>query len=522
MIPDLEDTIVALSSAPGPGGRAIIRMSGPAAWHCAAKLFSPAYGWWGGEVVGSGGPLATDGHHPSTSPPRHLAIPGFPSRPRYCSGHLRLTGLHSLLPADLYFWPAPRTYTGQELVELHTWSSGPLVDLLIGHLLDAGARAAQAGEFTLRAFVAGKLDLTRAEAVLGIIEAGNREELRQALAQLAGGVTRPLEALREDLLNLLADIEAGLDFSDEDIHFVEADEMLNRLTKALARLELLRKQLEQRGTADRPFRVVLVGRPNAGKSSLFNALASEGTASVSEGTQSALVSDQPGTTRDYLVRSLEHDGIRLELVDTAGWQSFASPTPPPFQGHEPVAGEEERLGLRVGAGVRATIDESAVDTIEKQAQILGREQAEHGDLLLLCLEAGQPQHENETHFLTRQGPPAVVGVATKCDLATPPPERLATSAATGAGINCLRTFLFERARSRAAPALAPSHSRCRHHVGSCIDHLRHAHQAVLFDEAAEGLALHLRGALDELGQLVGAVYTDDLLDRIFSRFCIGK
>src|SRR5207245_2963485 len=128
------------------------------------------------------------------------------------------------------------------------------------------------GEFTLRAFLAGKLDLTRAEAVLGIIEAGNRQELKQALAQLAGGVALPLQVLRDDLLNLLADIEAGLDFAEEDLHFVESTELLQRLAKGLAQLELLRKQLEQRTVSHRPFRVVLVGRPNAGKSSLFNAL----------------------------------------------------------------------------------------------------------------------------------------------------------------------------------------------------------------------------------------------------------
>jgi tRNA modification GTPase len=459
MIPDLEDTIVALSSARGPGARAIVRLSGPAALRCTATLFTPA--------------------HPTTSLPHHLT-----TRRCYYSGHLRLAGMHSLLPADLYFWPAPRTYTGQELVELHTLSSGPLVDLVISHLLDAGARPAQPGEFTLRAFLAGKLDLTRAEAVLGIIEAGSRQELQQALVQLAGGVAGPLQALRDDLLNLLADVEAALDFADEDIHFVEAQELLNRLTRGLAQLELLRKQLEQRAIGDRPFRVVLVGRPNAGKSSLFNALT---------GSVSALVSDQPGTTRDYLVQCLEHDGVRLELVDTAGW-----------------------LGVRAGGS------EHAGGTIEEQAQDLGRDQAEQADLLLLCLEAGKQANEQESGILTQQDSPVVVGVATKCDLATPPANRLATSAVTGAGVERLREFLVERARVCAQPVLAPSLSRCRHHVEACVNCLRQAHDAVLFEEPAEVLALQLRGALDELGQLVGAVYTDDLLDRIFSRFCIGK
>lgn len=459
MIPDPQDTIVALSSASGAGARAIVRLSGPAALRCAATRFTVA-------------PLTLP------SPPSDEGegrVRGATQR-RHYSGQLRLTGVHSSLPAEFYFWPGPHSYTGQDLVELHTLSSPPLVELLIAQLLDAGARAAQPGEFTLRAFLAGKLDLTRAEAVLGVIEAGNRQELRQALAQLAGGVERPLQLLREDLLNLLADIEAGLDFAEEDIHFVESTDLLHRLTKGLAQLELLRKQLDQRSVSDRLFRIVLVGRPNAGKSSLFNALA---------GTPSALVSAEPGTTRDYLVRRLEHEGARLELLDTAGWQNTTG-------------------------------------TIEEQAQALSRQQTEQADLVLWCIEAGKPDDGRETRLRFHDDSSAVVIVATKCDLATPPPGRLATSAVTGVGIDALRRLLAERARTQAQQPLAPSLSRCRHHVEACVDHLRQAHEAVLFEEPAEILALQLRSALDELGELVGAIYTDDLLDRIFSRFCIGK
>src|SRR5262249_18444253 len=153
--------------------------------------------------------------------------------------------------------------------------------LLVGELLRSGARAALPGEFTQRAFLAGKLDLPRAEAVLGVIEAGNRDELKQALAQLAGGLTRPLHELREDLLNLLADVEAALDFVEEDIRFVDEKELLLRLAKGLALVTLAQKQLETRAVTNRAFRAVLAGRPNAGKSSLFNALAGERAALVS-------------------------------------------------------------------------------------------------------------------------------------------------------------------------------------------------------------------------------------------------
>jgi tRNA modification GTPase len=444
MLPDPQETIVALATAPGPGARAVVRLSGGASLRVAQTLF-------------------------------HASDPIRPDARRCHEGEVRLPGIASPLPCTLYLWPPPRTYTGQEMVELHTVSCPPLLDLLVAQCLAAGGRAARPGEFTLRAFLAGKLDLTRAEAVLAVIESGSRDELKQALAQLAGGVARPLQELREDLLNLLADVEAALDFSDEDIRFVGREDLLHRLAKGLALVTLLRRQLDQRALGERPFRVVLAGRPNAGKSSLFNALA---------GAHAALVSPEPGTTRDYLVRRLELGGAPVELVDTAGW-------------HEGANG------------------------IGRQAQELGREQAEQADLVLLCLEAGRPADEGEQALLRQPSPP-VLAVATKCDLAAPPLDLLATSAVTRLGLGELCGLLAERARARRRPALAPSLSRCRHHVETCLIHLRQAHAFALHEEPPELLALELRCALEQLGEMVGAVYTDDLLDRIFSRFCIGK
>jgi tRNA modification GTPase len=439
----VEDTIVALATAPGPGARAIVRLSGPDSAAAVRAVFSPA------EQV---------------PPPRN----------RFISGQVSLAGVSSTLAADLYFWHAPHSYTGQDMAELHTLSCMPFVELLISTLLGAGCRSAQPGEFTMRAFLSGKIDLTKAEAVHAIIEAGSRSELQGALGQLAGGMAQPLGELRDDLLNLLADVEAGLDFADEDIHFVDQQEMLLRLGKTLAQVTLVSKQLDSRAVAGAAFRVVLAGRPNAGKSSLFNALAG----------CSALVSDIPGTTRDYLVRSLSVGGTTVEIVDTPGWQA-------------------------------------ALDAIDAQAQTLGRAQQQRADLVMLCLEAGASASEEEIALLSRSTPP-VLCVATKCDLAMAAEAWLPTSAVTGAGLAKLRHVLEQRVCERQQPALAPSISRCKHHVAACLDHLRRAHGIVLYEDPPEILALELRETLDQLGEMVGAVYTDDLLDRIFSRFCIGK
>lgn len=440
---DVQDTIVALSSAAGPGGRAIVRLSGPGVQGVVRQLF-------------------------------RSRTPVSPGHRRRYVGELHLAGLSSPLPADLYFWPGPHSYTGQHLAEFHLLSCPPLVQQVVAACLAAGARAALPGEFTLRAFLAGKLDLTRAEAVRAVIEAGSPEELRQALGQLAGALTEPLCQLRQDLLDLLAEVEASLDFAEEDLTFLSPEELLRRLARGLAQVKLLRKQLARRALGERPFRVVLAGRPNAGKSSLFNALAGA----------SALVSPLPGTTRDYLVCQLEWDGVLLELVDTAGWQ----------EAHEELAA---------------------------QAQSHSQAQLAAADLILLCLEAGRPPDLQERDLLDRW-PERVLPIATKCDLSLGPEGLVATSVHTGAGLAELRQLLVERARSWRRPALAPSLGRCHRHLEACGAHLRRAHACVLHQEPPELLALELRGALEELGEIVGALYTDDLLDRIFSRFCIGK
>jgi tRNA modification GTPase len=271
----------------------------------------------------------------------------------------------------------------------------------------------------------------------------------------------------------LADVEAGLDFTDEDIQFVEMSQLLPRLTGALAHLTLVQKQLLGRSVRSEQFRVVFAGPPNAGKSSLFNALA---------GKSSALVSPQPGTTRDYLVHRLSAGDVEMDLIDTAGW-------------------------------------DAAANTIAEQSQSLGHEQQLKADLVLICLESDTYERDQEA---ARGSDREILEIITKCDLCPAPPGRLATSAVTGQGINELRRTLIEHARRYQQSASVSGLSRCRHHVESCLTHLRRAHDAALNNEPPEMLALELRLGLEHLGEMTGAVYTDELLDRVFSRFCIGK
>lgn len=432
----VDDTIVALSSASGPGGRAIVRMSGPRAFSVAMSVFR--------------GNIGTD---------QRGLYPGI----------VVIPGLSLPVPADLYHFPAPHSATGQSVVELHLISCAPIVEVLIAELLRFGARPAHPGEYSLRAFLSGKLDLPRAEAIVGVIESSNRDELKRSLRQLAGGVSEPLKGLREDMLDMLADIEAGLDFVDEDIEFVNQEELLQRIARGLAQVSLVKKQVEDRGLVERPFRVAIVGPPNAGKSSLFNVLTG----------RTALVSDIPGTTRDYLTGTADLDGITVEMIDTAGWRDT----------HDPL----EALGQRIA----------------------GRE-VERGDLILQCVPAAGrdlPAARHDRNTLV---------IATKCDLEPAAAGIIGTSVVTGFGLDALRAELRSRAQAFAGHGLAPSLSRCRHHVDACLSNLRAAHQGVLFSDPAEIVALELRAAVEQLGAMTGAVYTDDLLDRIFSRFCIGK
>jgi tRNA modification GTPase len=459
---DLDDTIAAIASAPGGALRGIVRVSGPRCLTCVEQVFEPAE-----ERVLS------------------------QLRAASClRGEIRLPRGLGRVPATLYLWPTERSYTHQPSAELHLPGSPPLVEAALEAICTAGARLARAGEFTLRAFLAGRLDLTQAEAVLAVIDARGRAELDVALAQLAGGLAQPLRSLRDELLDLLAHLEAGLDFVEEDIEFIDRKQLETQLAAAAERVDRIAAQMQARGQSGQLPRVVLVGPPNAGKSSLLNCLA---------GSAAAIVSDIAGTTRDFVARRISlPGGEECLLIDTAGLVADARP-----------------------------------GSISDAAQEAARRQIDEADLTLLCLDAAIGHDHGAVATADPCGaeparPPQIV-VWTKCDSLSPaeagrlPMGGLKTSSRTGEGRGALRQAIAAALESRRTePVVAGTADRCRESLRLASAALARARQAAEASVGEELVAAEVRLALDELGLVVGAVYTDDVLDRVFSRFCIGK
>jgi tRNA modification GTPase len=415
-----------------------------------------------------------------------------------------------MLPCDLFLWPTNRSYTREPVAEFHTLGSPPLLRAILEAICRAGARLAEPGEFTLRAFLAGRLDLTQAEAVLGVIDAHGADELHTAVEQLAGNLARPLHRLRDDLVMLLAELEAGLDFVEEDIEFISADELTARLQAITAELAAVAEQMASRLTANAARRIVLLGPPNAGKSSLFNALVQRfGIAAHTPA--SAIVSEIRGTTRDYLTAVAEFAGHRCELIDTAGIDT---------------------------AGIRATHIEAIEDpptAVATAAQDVTAQQSEHSLIRILCVDAANPitTPTSETAPADASQPDLIV--LTKSDIAAAispliasqgSARVIATSSVTGAGLDVLATavaaMLSNTSAASRAGCIAATADRCRDSVRLADASVARAAEIAATRSGDELVAAEIRVALAELGKVVGAIYTDDLLDRIFKTFCIGK
>ncbi len=425
-----------------------------------------------------------------------VAAKAFPNRPESTwtsSGAVRFQETIcldrlGLLPVDIFVWPDSRSYTGQPSVELHCLGNTIVLQSIQARLIECGAVLAQPGEFTLRAFLAGRLDLTQCEAVLGVIHAANDRSLNIALSQLAGGLSQPLSELRRSLVNLLADIEAGLDFVDEDIAFISQSQVSDRLASAHVVIESLLQQMESRAAQTVQLQVAIVGAPNAGKSSLVNAIAEQNV---------SIVSSEPGTTRDYVRIRIDLDGVQIDILDTAGIEEADSTTP------------------------------------RGMAQQFTREQIDQADLILHCLsvEDGDAGAWADSHLLNNPKTQTWL-LHTKCDLIAGRSANhhrsqrdfmLSTRerASVERLIQALRAWALERQESvnQVVPITA---ARCQASLTNAIQAIAHAQEATLQSRGDEIIASEIRLALEEIGLVAGTVYTDDILDALFSRFCIGK
>lgn len=457
---DLQRTIVALGSGVAPGRRAIVRLSGHETRSILARL------------------LGQDLDATTATTVQGQAMLGSPSG---------VWGARRMDVTVLY-WPDGRSYTGEPCAELHLLGALPIVESLVEQLVALGATPAQRGEFTLRSFLAGKLDLPQAEAVLGVIEAETSDDLTAALQQLGGNISKPVRRLRDRLVELTAHLEAGLDFVEEDIEFISSAELTKGLQGIAAELAAISEQLRSRGARARSVSVVLVGLPNSGKSSLLNALV---------GSERAIVSPQAGTTRDAVTARINVGGLQVELTDTAGIEEL--------QEHSPRATAQEIL----------------------------RERLQRADVALLCLDLNQPP--TAEWLQTQQASlqvlvPRVLWVGTKADLAhdTSLASRcVATvSAHDAASIRGLQRqlaqTLHESRGQLNSDAMHATATRCRGALELAQAAIVRGLELVAHEAGEELVASELRIAIDDLSAVIGEVHSEDILGEIFGRFCIGK
>ena len=454
------DTIVAVSTPPGRGGIGIVRLSGPRATAIAERLVR----------------LRQPLEHARA---RLADVLDASSEER-----------ERIDEAVVTCFAAPNSYTAQDVVEIAAHGSPVVLDLLLRRAIDLGARLADPGEFTQRAFLAGKLDLTQAEAVRDLIEAQTLTQARQAAGQMGGALSRRVTPVKQALVELVALLEAGIDFAEDDVEVTPGAEVARRIDEIAAPLATLEASFARGRIVHDGLTLAIVGRPNAGKSSLFNRLVER---------DRAIVTATPGTTRDLVTERISLDGIPLELVDTAGLREAVE--------------EAEQLGV---ARSREALADAA--------------------LVLVVLDATQPLNDEERMLLAAvEGRPALIAL-NKSDLVpgitasgTPMPNgstgapALSTSALTGEGIPELRERILALATGGAAsePGLL-TNLRQHQAVATTREALSAAAAANAHAIPHEMILIDLYRGLWALDSLTGQTTPDDILNLIFSTFCIGK
>ncbi|MFH1489810.1 MAG: tRNA uridine-5-carboxymethylaminomethyl(34) synthesis GTPase MnmE [Pseudomonadota bacterium] len=457
-----EDTIAAIATPAGRAGIGIIRISGDRAREIAGKIFQPK--------------------KPFETFISHRLYLGYLIDP--ASGDM-------VDEALLSFMKSPHSYTREDVVEINAHSGHLVLSRILQIIIDQGVRLAKPGEFTFRAFMNGRIDLTQAEAIVDLINSKSERGLHLATRQISGRFRSQIESLREKVLSLLAQIEAAIDFPEEGAGIFPRENNIARVvTELLEPIKRIIASHTQRKVWVEGLSTVIVGRVNAGKSSLLNRLLNE---------RRAIVTSTPGTTRDIIESTIHIDGLPLKLIDTAGFRK--------------VRGKVERIGLRL--------------TREKLAQ---------ADLSLIVIDRGRPLNRDDMNILAKSRPESSIIALNKMDLPLGLDEeefsRMAQgrkvvkiSALTGQGIEDLRRAVLDLVlgsdRDTMSSDIIPN-LRHKKAFESAFGFFKSAVQNMEENLPLEIIAMDLNSGLEALGEVIGATTNEELLDRIFSQFCLGK
>ncbi len=458
----MNDTITAIATPPGEGGVGIIRISGKDALAIALKLFHPA----------SGQPLQ------KPTPLKILFGEIRDPESGQCVDEVLLT-----------FFEGPKSYTAEDVIEINAHGGSWITAKVLALILQQGARLAEPGEFTRRAFINGRLDLTQAEAVADVIESASDKALNSALSQLKGGLSQRLNSLHENLLGAQAQLEAAIDFSEDGLTFQSREATLKQIQQVEKELTALVLSFRQGRIYREGMRVTLVGKPNVGKSSLLNALLQE---------DRAIVTPIAGTTRDTLEEKARIKDIHIVIIDSAGLRD------------NPEMIEEQ--------GIQRT-----------------RSALQQADLALVVFDASQPMDNNDKLLMEEVGDKPRLVVLNKSDLPTSwqaeqienflnEEESLPLSAKTLNGFEALKEALYQKAigGKRTGESLVITRERHRNHLQQAADSLQKAGESLQQGLSEELVAVDVTLAMEHLGAVLGKTFEEDLLDKIFGQFCIGK
>jgi tRNA modification GTPase len=454
-----DDTIVAIATPLGRGALGVVRLSGPLARQVAGAIVT----------------------RPSALQPRVAVLTRLrASGPAPSAGAISQDGAAISDQVIVTWFPSPHSYTGQDVVEISAHGSPVVLRSIVQAAMNAGARLAQPGEFTLRAFLAGKLDLVQAEAVGDLIAAATPLQARVAFDQLEGTLTLRIAEVDAELFDLVARLEASLDFPDEGYHFVEPAAVAERIGAVIEGIDRLLADAARGRMIRDGATVVVAGRPNVGKSSIFNALA---------GADRAIVTPVAGTTRDLVTESVDIGGVAVTLVDTAGTRD-------------------------------------ALDLVEREGISRGAQARTVADLVVLVVDGSEPLAVEDLSLLAETaGRPRVI-VSNKADRPNrcEAPNSIKACALTGDGMDLVRTAIAETLLGTEALRDTAIVTNARHVslLRSARDHLAQARDAASGGVGEEFLLSDLQAARARFDEIVGTRTTEDVLQHIFERFCIGK